>query len=102
MADEGRVGETRAALAGAGPMRDAIREAGSLWRFARSRPGFLCGLVVVFVTLALALCGPWIAPYPPEEALPGRSILPPSGSHWMGTDISGMDIFSRVISAPRI
>jgi len=72
------------------------------WRFARTQPGFLFGLVVVMVTVFLALFGPWIAPYRPEEALPGQAVLPPNVDHWMGTDISGMDIFSRVIAAPRI
>ncbi len=72
------------------------------WRFARTQPGFLFGLVVVMVTVFLALLGPWIAPYRPEEALPGQAVLPPNVDHWMGTDISGMDIFSRVIAAPRI
>jgi len=57
---------------------------------------------VLCVTLFLAVFGPWIAPYNPEEALQGSAILPPSMTHWMGTDVSGMDIFSRVISAPRI
>lgn len=79
-----------------------IREIRSLAQFARSRPGFLAGLVIVFVTLFLALFGPAIAPYGPEEVLPGRAILPPGAAHWMGSDVSGMDIFSRVISAPRI
>ena len=70
--------------------------------FVRSRPGFLFGLVVVIVTLFLAAFGPSIAPYPPEFAIPGGGLLPPSAAHWMGTDVSGMDIFSRAISAPRI
>ena len=72
------------------------------WRFARTQPGFLFGLVVVMVTVFLALLGPWIAPYRPEEALPGQAVLPPNVDHWMGTDISGMAISSRVIAAPRI
>jgi len=86
----------------AGRLRAAGREAGNLWHFARRRPGFLFGLVVIAVTVFLAMFGPWITPYRPEEALPGRAVLPPSAEHWMGTDISGMDIFSRVIAAPRI
>jgi peptide/nickel transport system permease protein len=70
--------------------------------FVLSRPDFLFGLVIVVVTLFLAAFGPLIAPYPPEFAIPGGGLLPPSAAHWMGTDVSGMDIFSRVISAPRI
>lgn len=86
----------------AGLLGGAAREAGDLWRFARTQPGFLFGLVVIVVTVFLALFGPWIAPYGPEEALSGQAVLPPNADHWMGTDISGMDIFSRVIAAPRI
>lgn len=70
--------------------------------FARKRPAFMLGLIIVAVTIFLAFAGPVIAPYNPERALPGVSLTPPSASNWMGTDVSGMDIFSRVISAPRI
>ena len=70
--------------------------------FARRRPGFMFGLVVVIITVFLAMLGPYIAPYHPERALPGAGLQPPSAEHWMGTDVSGMDVFSRVISAPRI
>ena len=86
----------------AGLLGGAAREAGDLWRFARTQPGFFFGLVVIAVTVFLALFGPWIAPYGPEEALSGQAVLPPGADHWMGTDISGMDIFSRVLAAPRI
>ena len=72
------------------------------WQFTRHRPGFLFGLVVVMMTLFLAVFGPLLAPYPPEQALAGEPLSPPSRDHWMGTDVSGLDIFSRVIAAPRI
>jgi peptide/nickel transport system permease protein len=70
--------------------------------FARRRPSVMFGLVIVGVTLFLALFGPAVAPFDPEHALPGAGLQPPSFQHWMGTDVSGMDIFSRTISAPRI
>ena len=70
--------------------------------FARRRPSFLIGLAIVAVTIFLAVFGPLVAPHPPERALPGAGLLPPSLDHWLGTDVAGMDIFSRVISAPRI
>ena len=62
----------------------------------------MIGLVIVLITLFLAVFGPVIAPHNPEYALPGISLTAPSVDHWMGTDVSGMDILSRVISAPRI
>jgi peptide/nickel transport system permease protein len=83
-------------------LRAAAGEARDLARFSKSRPGFLFGLVVVALTIFLAAFGPYLAPYGPEETLPGAANLPPSTEHWMGTDISGMDVFSRVIAAPRI
>lgn len=53
-------------------------------------------------SILLAVFGPLIAPYPPMEASPGQQLLAPSGEHWFGTDDVGMDVFSRVIAAPRI
>jgi peptide/nickel transport system permease protein len=72
-----------------------------LWQFARLRPAMMVGFGVIVVNLFLAILGPAIAPLP-IEAPAGGSLLPPSGVHWFGTDISGMDIFSRVLAAPRI
>ena len=71
-------------------------------RFVRRRPAFLIGLVIVGLTVFLAAVGPYIGPYPTETALPGDPLQPPSLRHPFGTDVSNMDIFSRVIAAPRI
>ncbi len=71
-------------------------------RFAGRRPEFLTGLVIVGLTVFLAAAGPHIGPYPTETALPGDPLQPPSWRHPFGTDVSNMDIFSRVIAAPRI
>lgn len=78
------------------------REIRSLVAFARRRRGFFFGLIIVVVSLFLMVFGLSVAPFDPEEALPEAPLQPPSREHWMGTDLSGMDIFSRVISAPRI
>jgi peptide/nickel transport system permease protein len=72
-----------------------------LWRFARRRPAMLFGLAVIVANLFLALFGPSIAPCP-IEAPCGASLLPPNGRHWFGTDVSGLDIFSRILAAPRV
>ena len=80
---------------------------------------FLIGVTIVVTVTLLALIGPHIGPYDPTLTTP-RVAVPPPGlteipglllaqftgqleypPHWMGTDASGYDIFSRVIAAPR-
>ncbi len=83
-------------------------------------PGLVVFAVVVVATmLALAILGPTIAPFDPTSSAFDPFLEPPpladlprllwgalSGHggavHWFGTDASGFDVFSRVISAPRI
>jgi peptide/nickel transport system permease protein len=60
------------------------------------------GGILATGSIMLAIFGPILAPYSPTEASPGQQLLPPSAAHWFGTDDVGMDVFSRVISAPRI
>jgi peptide/nickel transport system permease protein len=72
------------------------------WRSLKRNPRLLIGLAIVSVSLILALFGPYLAPYDPQEAHPGDQLLPPSTQYWMGTDSTGMDIFSRVLAAPRV
>lgn len=80
---------------------------------------FRIGLTIVTVVTALAVVGPHIGPYDPTLTTPRVAVAPPSLTeipgllsgwiagtlehppHWMGTDASGYDIFSRVIAAPR-
>jgi peptide/nickel transport system permease protein len=62
----------------------------------------LSGIVLVALFTLLALLAPWIAPQDPAAInLPDR-LLPPSSSHWFGTDELGRDILSRVIYGSRI
>jgi peptide/nickel transport system permease protein len=72
-----------------------------LWRFARARPGMIFGFVVIVLNVLLALFGPALAPYP-VEAPAGASLLPPGARHWFGTDVSGIDVPSRMMASPRI
>ena len=81
---------------------------------------FWVGVCIVTVVIFLAAFGQAIAPYDPTlatgrvavsppplgewpglvwQSLNGRLDAPP---HWFGTDATGFDIFSRVISAPRV
>jgi len=69
----------------------------ALWR----RPEALLGLVLVLSAVLTALLAPWISPYDPLAVDLARKLLPPSAEHWMGTDQTGRDIFSRIVWGAR-
>ena len=68
----------------------------------RARPQFALGYGIVALVALLALFAPFIAPFDPEQANPASYLRPPGWPHLMGTDATGLDVFSRVIYAPRI
>jgi peptide/nickel transport system permease protein len=62
----------------------------------------LFGLALILIVVTGALFAPWIAPYAPEEQhFDGLTIegapLPPNARFWMGTDLLGRDVFSRIL-----
>jgi peptide/nickel transport system permease protein len=100
----------------------AVLHVGNRFRFRerlRQDPIFLAGCIIVALSLFLAAFGPVIAPYDPTAATAEIGEPPPALSewpglllgvvkgtnetppHWLGTDQSGLDVFSRLIAAPR-
>ena len=59
------------------------------------------GFAIVAVHLALALAGPWIAPYPPTDYHLDARFSGPSSEFWLGTDEFGRDVLSRVLAGAR-
>ncbi len=51
---------------------------------------------------AIAIASPWLAPYDPEKPDFYAQFLPPSSTHFFGTDDVGKDIFSRVLVGSRL
>jgi len=72
----------------------------TLRQFVRSKAGIV-GLAIILIILLLAALSNYIAPYDPIEQSFTQQLLSPSGSHFMGTDRYGRDIFSRVIYGTR-
>lgn len=104
--------ETRATGAGNGTTvldagvkrRKAMESIGRYWyAFSRNKLS-VAGLIIVIMVVLMAVCAPWITPYPGHA---GRFVdydnasAPPSGLHLFGTDIFGRDIFTRIIYAFR-
>jgi peptide/nickel transport system permease protein len=52
---------------------------------------WLIGLII------LGLLAPVIAPYSPTAQNVNDMLLPPDGTHWLGTDDLGRDVFSRLL-----
>ena len=58
-------------------------------------------VLIVLMMLAAALAG-WVAPYEPDATDADAALQAPSLYHWLGTDIYGRDLLSRIIYAARI
>ena len=73
-------------------------------RAARLGPLFIGAVVVMAAILVMALFGPLLAPFDPNELHAGPVSGAPGLPHIMGTDDLGRDIFSRVLfgAAPSV
>lgn len=86
----------------AGSVDTAGDVAPSFLAFVLDRPGFLAGWIIVAVTLLTGLLAPLLPVASPVDADASAYLLPPSLAHPMGTDAAGLDVFSRVLHAPRV
>lgn len=70
--------------------------------FVLRRPAAILGLALLLLQATAIAFAPWLVTHSPIEANPMASLQPPSAAHWLGTDVSGMDIYSRIVFATRI
>ncbi len=84
---------------------DTLKDwAGRLWAGLRqlyARPASALGSTIFLLFLLMALVGPAIAPYGPNQQIVEDARQPPSADHWFGTDHLGRDVFSRVVLGAR-
>ncbi|HKF60317.1 MAG TPA: ABC transporter permease [Dongiaceae bacterium] len=79
---------------------------GEAWkRFRRDRLA-LGAFAAVLLLTTVALAAPWLAPYDPaQQFFDGLTLegapLPPSARFWLGTDLLGRDLLSRLIYGAR-
>ncbi|THG33276.1 ABC transporter permease [Naasia lichenicola] len=67
-------------------------------RVAQRDPLFIAAGVVMAAIVLLAVLGPLLTPYDPNQLYVGPVLSPPSVVHLMGTDDLGRDILSRVLA----
>ncbi|HJQ66636.1 MAG TPA: ABC transporter permease [Gemmatimonadales bacterium] len=77
-------------------------QAPRLWvRLARDRSAIVGLSIVTMLTLA-AVAAPWLAPADPLRGSLNESLQAPSASFWLGTDVQGRDILTRVLFGARL
>ncbi|CAN5556441.1 ABC transporter permease [soil metagenome] len=59
-------------------------------------------LAIIVAMILAALGADWIAPYDPDATDPEAALQSLSWAHWLGTDIYGRDLLSRIIHAARV
>tara|TARA_B100000780_G_C21126403_1_gene457192 strand:+ start:2709 stop:3590 length:882 start_codon:yes stop_codon:yes gene_type:complete len=84
----------------------AIEKGSSLWRDAWIK---LCknhlalaGLGLLILLCIVSLLTPWIAPYGYEQQDLLLGATPPSMQHWLGTDVFGRDMLTRIMWGGRV
>ena len=84
----------------------AIEKGSSLWRDAWIK---LCknhlalaGLGLLIFLCVVSLLTPWIAPYGFEQQDLLLGATPPSMQHWLGTDVFGRDMLTRIMWGGRV
>lgn len=78
----------------------------SLWQDAATRLRknklAMFGLVFLIFIILLCLITPWVAPYGYEEQNLRLGASAPSAAHWLGTDIFGRDMLTRILYGGRV
>lgn len=78
----------------------------SLWadawqRLKRNRLA-LGSLIFLLSLIVLCLLTPWLAPYGYEQQNLELGATPPSLAHWLGTDVFGRDLLTRLLYGGRV
>lgn len=71
-------------------------------RFCSRKPLGAAGAIVTIVLIMGALFAPAIEQYSPTAQNHLEAFQAPSGSHWLGTDNFGRDVYSRIVHGSRV
>ncbi|MBZ9979819.1 MULTISPECIES: ABC transporter permease [unclassified Mesorhizobium] len=83
-----------------------VKSRAGVWRRLVKRRLALLGLFIVAIVLAGAILAPWLTGYDPNEQMfDGLTLegspLPPDAKFWLGTDLLGRDLLTRILYGAR-
>ena len=83
------------------PVVETLAAESGWQRFRKDRAAVWSGWFLVAIA-AVCFLSPWIAPYPYMEQNLAQSAMAPSSAHWLGTDLLGRDVLSRLLQGGMI
>jgi peptide/nickel transport system permease protein len=90
----------------AAPPIAAKRSVSPTWRRFRDafrrHPTALLGGLILACMVAIAILAPWLGTIDPQAVAPIKRLKPPSADFWLGTDVLGRDVYSRVVYGARV
>ncbi|WP_411910496.1 ABC transporter permease [Mesorhizobium sp. CA13] len=86
--------------------RMPVKPRAGVWRRLVKRRLALLGLFIVAIVFAGAILAPWLTGYDPNEQMfDGLTLegspLPPDAKFWLGTDLLGRDLLTRILYGAR-
>ena len=70
--------------------------------FAKQNLWVWIGATVIVSLTVVAVAAPLLATHDPDAIQLSEALLPPSTTHWLGTDSLGRDLYSRLLFGARI
>jgi peptide/nickel transport system permease protein len=78
------------------------RQGSRVWRRFRKHRLALVGLIFIGLLFFIAIFARFLGTEDPTAVNLSESLQSPSSSHWLGTDLTGSDVWSRIAYATRI
>ena len=83
------------------PVVETLASESGWQRFRKDRAAVWSGWFLVAIA-AVCFLSPWISPYPYMEQNRAQSAMAPASAHWLGTDLLGRDVLSRLLQGGMI
>jgi peptide/nickel transport system permease protein len=68
----------------------------------RRHPTAIIGGILLLAMIVMALAAPYLWTVDPQALSPIRRLRPPSERYWLGTDMLGRDVWSRLVYGTRV